>query len=712
MRVSECYTRNVATLRTSDRLSDVMRAFLKHRLDIACVLDETDRLAGIVSKYAVYRALLEGAGLDTPVETLLRREVVTLDVRDSLESAKATLLRTGVGHGVVVDPDGRVLGVMGKSDIIRGFLHQTELQALQVTALLDNLQEAVIFVDRQQRIQTVNRAAERMFGLDRERALGTPAGDWFPELSRGLVDALERRVPTPACRVSRGQNVSIASLIPIADQDVVRGAMAVFRDITSLEAIAEELETTKNLEHILRHALALSYDGIAVVDPEGRITVVNNAFLEALDRPDDDVAGRPWSEVVPDLSLEPVLSGRPVIGEVRTIQGRPCVVTQEPIERSGKRLGAIIKIIWRQLDEWRALFRRLEQLERELHFYRGEWNRVRRPVSAFDRIVGADPKIERLKQEARLAAQTSSTILITGESGTGKELFAEAIHEESGRPGRFVKVNCAAIPAELLESEFFGYVEGAFTGARRGGKPGKFELADGGTLFLDEIGDMPLYLQAKLLRVLQEQAFERVGDVRTRRVDVRIIAATHRDLRQMVREGAFREDLYYRIHVVHLAIPPLRERMGDLPMLCEYLIQKLNQKLNRHVIGITPRALEVLQAYSWPGNVRQLENVLERAMNMGVDGWIEPGHLPEEIRAGAVEGSAGGPNGPKTPARRSRESWERDWILEALQESGGNRSKAAQLLGISRSTLYQKLRKYGIEEEIRFHLRPSRVDGA
>ena len=434
--------------------------------------------------------------------------------------------------------------------------------------------------------------------------------------------------------------------------------------------------------------------------------------------------GKPAAHVTPELPIQDILDRkRRVEGEIIEIRGKKCIVTIQPMIRNKKCEGTITKFIFYKLDQWKDIFRRLEQLESELSYYRGELNRITHQ-NTFDRIISINGKMEKIKKEAYLASKGTSTVLITGESGTGKELFAEAIHEESGRAGNFVKVNCAAIPAELLESEFFGYAEGAFTGARKGGKPGKFELADQGTLFLDEIGDMPLALQAKLLRVLQEQKFERVGDTKTRKADVRIIAATNKDLRQMVRQGTFREDLYYRINVIHVNIPPLRERKDDIPLLAEHLIKKLNQKMKKQVIGITPQTLERLQWHDWPGNVRELENVLERAMHLAEGAWIEPHHLPEELQRNPFTPSPNAsleanlsrlaPTGeppaekepfPAMPLDNSQNLLayvEKQTILQTLQESGGNRSLAAQRLGISRATLYQKMKKYNIEWEIRF----------
>ncbi|MHB1626769.1 MAG: sigma 54-interacting transcriptional regulator [Bacilli bacterium] len=725
--VRDYFTSNIPKLRLSDNLGNAVKAFLQYRLDVACVVEESDRLLGIVSKYAVFRALLQGAAMEAPIASIIRRRVVTIDVHDSLENARDILIETGVGHGVVVDRDGRVLGVMGKSDIIQGFLFGTELLANQLESLIEHLQDAVISVDADVCVTTFNRAAEQLLHCPRQTVLQKPASVCFPELAESLEDAVRQHSMAGPLRIEMGSIVVTASFIPIAFPNGMTTAMAVLRDITSLETVAKELETTKNLEHTLQRAVAISYDGVAIMDAKGRFTVANDAFLELFHLRKERIVGKHWSAVAPDLLLQDEWSDEQEEGQIRTLGGQLCLVTQEPIVRAGKRLGVIVKIIFRQLKQWRAVFRHLEELESELHYYRGEIRRMNALSNAFDRIIGMDESMLKLKQQALLAAQWTSTVLITGESGTGKELFAEAIHEESGRKGNFIKVNCAAIPAELLESEFFGYADGAYTGARRGGKPGKFELAHGGTIFLDEMGDMPPALQAKLLRVLQERTFERIGDTKTIEVDVRIIAATNHDLRQMMREGTFREDLYYRIHVVHLDIPPLRKRIQDLPLLCEHLIKKLNKKMNKHVLGVTPQAASAMQTYAWPGNIRQLENVLEMAMNLGVDGWIETEHLSDEVSETGPAASAGTQTetearlrepfeapgkagsglqrqhgGAVRPFQSSIESWEKQYLLNALRESRGNRTKAAKLLGISRSALYQKLRKYRIKEETTF----------
>jgi formate hydrogenlyase transcriptional activator len=309
--------------------------------------------------------------------------------------------------------------------------------------------------------------------------------------------------------------------------------------------------------------------------------------------------------------------------------------------------------------------------------------------AGFEQIVGRSPALRRVLREVEVVAPTDSGVLIQGETGTGKELIAQAVHNRSARRDRaFVKVNCAAIPSGLLESELFGHEKGAFTGAIMR-KPGRFELADKGTLFLDEVGDIPLELQAKLLRVLQEREFERLGSTRTQQVDVRVVAATHRDLKQMVEEGTFRSDLYYRLHVFPVTVPPLRDRREDIPFIVRHFVDKYCQRMNRHIETISTHTMEALKDYAWPGNVRELQNFIERAV------ILSPGtslHAPlDELTQKTVQSS---------PTNLSTlEEMEREHVLRALKESnwvtGGPKGAAAKL-GMKRTTLAYRIRKLGI----------------
>jgi DNA-binding NtrC family response regulator len=330
-------------------------------------------------------------------------------------------------------------------------------------------------------------------------------------------------------------------------------------------------------------------------------------------------------------------------------------------------------------------------------------------------LVGSSAEMQSIFAVIEKVADTPSTVLITGESGTGKELVAKALHEQSGRKSEpFIKINCAAIPKTLMESEMFGYEKGAFTGATSS-KPGRFELADGGTLFLDEIGEIPVEMQVKLLRAIQESEFERVGGLKTIKVDVRLITATNRDLEQEVQRGNFREDLFYRLNVVPLQIPPLRKRTGDIPLLVTHIIKKFNERLKKSITGISDEALAALENHTWPGNIRELENVLERTILFCKGDRIERSDLqlasaaqepasqsqpvPVGVGVGDDEDEGGELSGSlKEVVRAETARVERELIVKALDETGGNVTQAARLLKISRKSLQMKMKEFGLRD--------------
>ncbi|MGI6308548.1 MAG: sigma-54 interaction domain-containing protein [Dethiobacteria bacterium] len=312
-----------------------------------------------------------------------------------------------------------------------------------------------------------------------------------------------------------------------------------------------------------------------------------------------------------------------------------------------------------------------------------------RATYTFANLIGKNSKFLSSVNLAKAAAHSISNVLLVGESGTGKEIFAHAIHNASDRKsGPFLAINCAALPRNLVESELFGYAEGAFTGAKKGGNPGKFELADGGTLFLDEIGELPLEFQAILLRVLQEKLITRIGGKKLIPVDVRIIAATNKNLEEEIKKANFRQDLYYRINVLTINIPPLRERPEDIIILANHFLNKLNLRLDKKVKHIDKEVIELFTKYHWPGNARELQNILERSLNIATSDHISTAVLPEKIISLKQEKS----NTGLVPL----EKYEKELILTLLNENKGNRTKVAQKMGISRTSLYRKLNKYKI----------------
>lgn len=341
------------------------------------------------------------------------------------------------------------------------------------------------------------------------------------------------------------------------------------------------------------------------------------------------------------------------------------------------------------------------KVQQTLEFWRLKEENIlqkRRIENLFDasRIIGRSPKMRQVLETVAMVAPTEASVLILGESGTGKELIANALHQGSSRSERrFIKINCAALPETLLESELFGHERGAFTGAV-GRKPGRFELADGGTIFLDEIGEMTFSTQAKLLRVLQEREFEPLGSTRSVRVDIRVISASNRDLKDEVKKGNFREDLFYRLNVVPINLPPLRERKEDIPLLVDHFLHIYNEKNNRHLKGFHPRALDAMMRYSWPGNIRELENVVERAVILTMDEYVSFSELPESISGESASAIPTTSKAGIVPGMTIREL-EKELILVTLEHNDGNRTRSAGFLGITRRTLQNKLKEYGID---------------
>ena len=462
-----------------------------------------------------------------------------------------------------------------------------------------------------------------------------------------------------------------------------------------LQNLQKELARVKNAVELLEAVLDNIQNGIVVVDRNARIIIFNRAYCDFLEVRKEDMIGRPVIEAIENTRMHIVLqTGVAEIGDVQRIKGHDMICSRIPLKKNGEIWGALGIVMFRDVKDLRTLMRRVERLQSELEFYKGELAREQGARYRLENIVGTSERIQELKRIVLKVARSDSTVLIRGESGTGKELFAHALHNASPRRARpFVRVNCSALPENLLESELFGYREGAFTGARRGGKMGKFELADGGTIFLDEIGDLPVNMQAKLLRVLQEKEIERLGDNQPTKVNVRVIAATNRNLEEMVREGLFRQDLFYRLNVVVLEIPPLRERPEDIPALVASLLAKLTEHLGCSPKRIDEGALECLRKHTWPGNVRELENVLERILNLVEEDVITVHHLPfyllQEINFIPGEKNV-------VPLKEAVEKTEKAMLLRALEITGGDRLAAAKILQISKSSLYEKISRYKI----------------
>jgi transcriptional regulator with PAS, ATPase and Fis domain len=437
-------------------------------------------------------------------------------------------------------------------------------------------------------------------------------------------------------------------------------------------------------------------EGAISVDENARIVWINAKYLNLLGVADeDDVLGRDVASVIPESMLAHVVeTGQPILLDIMRFNNRHFVVSRLPLHNEqGVVIGAVGFVLYDSLDYLKPLISKFELLQQRLSSAEAKLAAARRTRYSIANIIGRSQHICDLKEQARAVARHTSPVLILGETGTGKELLAQSIHSASVRRHEpFVAVNLAAVPDNLLEAEFFGVSPGAYTGADKRTGLGKFALANGGTLFLDEIGDMPLQLQAKLLRVLEEQEFEPVGSNTVQRVDVRIIAATSQDLEAKVRQGSFRSDLYYRLNVLLVAVPPLRERLDDIKPLSEYFLETIAARSGDALKVIDPDGLAVLESHNWPGNVRELKNTLERACLMCDSAGLSADGLRPFVPHGTAAPVTAAETGLSLPARIA--SIERQAISRALEMTGGKKAPAARILGISRSQLYDKIRDH------------------
>lgn len=473
----------------------------------------------------------------------------------------------------------------------------------------------------------------------------------------------------------------------------------VFEADSVKEKQIKDIQVDENVINVLESIFDRIPVSIILIDAKSEILMISQSFADFLGISKEEAKGKNVREINRNTRFPYVMERkRSEIAWKHTFQnGETAIVHRIPIlNRKGQSEYGFGMVLFDNIEEFKKIIEKNELLTNELKHYKKVLKKIQGAHYSWDSIIGESEKIRAAKNIGNKASHTDSTVLITGQSGTGKELFAHAIHNSSHRQDEpFIKINCGAIPYNLIEAELFGYEEGSFTGSKKGGKPGKFELAHGGSIFLDEIGELPKSMQVKLLRVLQEKEIERLGGARSTKVDVRIIAATNKNLEELVKEKRFREDLFYRLNIMNLEVPSLYDRLEDLEVLSKSLIKKIAKNLGKYEAHISPEVFPFLREHYWPGNVRELENVLERAMNLCEGERIEPIHLPAYLK--------------KKPVKRERilkylpkmkdalAEVEEELIRKALDQTKGNKVKTAAILGISRSSLYDKMQAYGLE---------------
>lgn len=695
MLIREIMTSNPITLSTNTTVQEAVKIFLDKNIDGAVVIDELGKPLGLFTKTHIYRCIAEGKDLTTLVTEIMNYNVKIVHPDDLVDDA----IHPKIGR-LPVAADGKIVGMVTRTDLAKAFYESYHIIASELESIIQSAYHMIISVDTAGLIRVFNRAAENLLGLSASEVKGKYIMDVFP--TSGLMEVVKTGQTQTWQRIELNGRHFMSNRSPIRKNNKIIGAVAILQDISELENISRELRYVKELNEELNAIIESSFDGLYITDGQGVTLRLNKAFEKITGVSKEEFMGRNVkdiekegivSESVSSLVLqkkEPVT----IIQETKT--GKMTLATGNPVFDKN---GNIIRIVSnvRDITELNRLKQKLEQIEGLNRHYANELKNLRMQYKGCDFFVTKSNRMRNLLETVVRLAQVESTILITGETGTGKELIAETIHKNSPRHDKtFLKVNCGAIPSNLLESELFGYEAGSFTGARKEGKAGYFELANGGTLFLDEIGDLPLELQVKLLRVLQSREIMRIGGTAPLKIDVRIIAATNRDLRKMVETKEFREDLYYRLNVIPIEIPPLRERKEDIPSLVMHFMERFNQKykLNKQ---IAPEVIDAFMKLKWPGNVRELENIIERLIVITPQDTIELDDLPSYLGTSVVPDGANIIVKQIVPLKEAVECVEKQIIQKAYKKYRTTRQMARELK-VDASTIVRKAAKYGINK--------------
>lgn len=667
--------------------------FTKNKIDGAPVV-KNGQMVGLLTKTHLVRAIVDRIDMECPIKDYMTKQVKYLhpeqDIRD------VDIFYTG-RYPVV--KNNQVIGFLTKSDIMVALKSIIDELAGQMETVINSAYNPIVAIDCQGIIRIWNRAAERYTGLPRSDVLGSFINDAIPESH--LFDIIRSKKCEYGIKIRVGDTSFITNRAPIINNGEVTGAVAVLYDTSELEKVTRELAYVKSLNAELDAIIDSSYDGLYITDGEGLTLRINQAIKRMTGLGEEELVNKTMYELVDQGILSRsasilVLEQRKSITiTLSTVTGTNLLVSATPVFDEDGNIFRIVTSV-RDVSELNMLKQRVEQLEGlNAHF---EFQMKQMQVQLSGEMVFKNPEMENLIYQSMKIAEVDSTVLISGESGVGKERIAEIIQCHSTRKtGPFIKVNCTAIPENLIESELFGYEGGSFTGARKEGKPGLFELAHEGTLLLDEIGDIPLHLQVKLLRAIQEREIFRVGGTKPIHIDVRIIAITNKSLEQMVKQGDFREDLYYRLNVIPIHVPSLRDRLEDIPLLVRHFLIHFNQRYNYRK-EIEPEVYEVLMQYNWPGNIRELENLIERLVVTSSAEKIGLNQLPSYLFN--TKDTFNDNDGPVTvnriiPLKNAVEYVEKT-MLEKTFMITDSYYKAAQILGVDASTVSRKARKYQV----------------
>ncbi|MDA8234159.1 MAG: sigma 54-interacting transcriptional regulator [Clostridia bacterium] len=685
--IKDIMTANPISLNLHDSIQKAAEIMISYRIDGIPVIDDRERLVGILTKTHIFKAL--GMDVNTPICELMQTNMVTISENAVPEDA----WQTPVGRLPVINEKGEMVGIVTRTDLVKAFRQQLEYALEEVNTIINSTHNSIVAINSDSEIRLMNKSAEDLVGISLQESIGRPIEEIIPN------SCLTSVIQTGECyylkKITVGQTEVLANETPIISNGKIIGAVATFQRISEVEKISHELRTVQDANSELNAVIDFSVDGIVVADNKGIILKNNTASRELLGIKEENMVGLSVQWLIEkgfsseSVILRVIEKKSPVSRVQRLKTGREILHTGTPIFDEN---GDVYRVVanMRDLTELNYLREQFREAHNLSVKYFSELEQYRKEQLHEEIVFQSEVMTETIEKVIKVA-KYDSTVLLLGESGVGKEQLAKIIHEASERAKNpFIKLNCASIPPHLVESELFGYEGGAFTGANKEGRPGLFEIAESGTLFLDEIGELPLEIQSKLLRVLQEREIYRVGGRKPIKLNVRILAATNSDLEKMIKENTFRQDLYYRLNVISIVIPPLRERKEDIPALIYHFLQKCNQKHKTNK-KIAPKLVEKLINHQWPGNIRELENTIERMVVLTdkdlLDGDFFPGKGNKEE------------NGWTTRNLRTvLEESEKRLILQVYKEFKSTR-KAAKILGIDQSTVVKKLQKYTASDD-------------
>ncbi|MBS3970863.1 MAG: sigma 54-interacting transcriptional regulator [Clostridia bacterium] len=684
MKVKQVMYERPETINYHRLIGDVLDVYKRNQVNCAPVVNDDGNIVGILTVFRVLDAIKSGVSLNQKVADIMDTNLTSVYEDDFFEEVR----KLPIERLLVMNENKKLVGVLTRLELINKVYNAFDATERELQVILQSIHNGIIAVDMEGRITHFNLAAQRMTGLSGKDAISKKLDVLFSGIDLGNM------LETGVYKQRLGKSMVIIKGSSIKKEGKKLGTVFVIQDVSELEQISKELDSIKTQARELESIVESSSDGILVTDERGKILYENINFTSTLSsfdinyrRMDANNHISNTDKTLYELFLTAIKT-KESLTKVHTHEtGKELIIKITPIIEDKKVLRVIINL--KDMTEINILrdeaIRNSQEIKalRALQFSNGD-------------LIVQSPKMLKIINLAKKLAPVDSTVLITGESGVGKEVIAKEIHLNSNRKNEaFIQINCGAIPDSLLEAELFGYEKGAFTGADKEGKIGMLELANNGTLLLDEIGELPLNLQVKLLRAIQENEIYRLGGRKQIKLDVRIIAATNKDLDRMVKENKFREDLYYRLNVVPIYIPPLRERREDILPLAISFLNKINSKYNRKC-KLCQEICFLFEQYSWPGNVRELKNIIERLIIMSEDEIISSSYLPESFgqrQNTSLETDSS--NLDIMPLYIARENIEAILIKKAMEKYGSLRP-ASKALGISHSTLLRKARQQGI----------------